>query len=66
MKHRAATLDIARELLKDHVAALKLLELRPALALAPVNRLVVKAQALLHARALGFELGDLLIERLHP
>ena len=43
VKHRAAALDIARKLLKDHVATLELLELRLALALAPVNRLVVKA-----------------------
>ena len=66
VKHRAATLNIAWKLLKDHVAALKLLELRLALALAPVNRLVVKAQTLLHTRALGFEPGDLFVERLHP
>ena len=43
-----------------------MLELRLALAFAPVNRLVVKAQTLLHARALGFEAGNLLVERLHP
>ena len=66
VQHRAATLDIARELLKDHVAALELLELRFALALAPIDRLVVKTQPLLHARALGFEPGNLLVERLHP
>ena len=66
MKHRAAALDIARELLKDHVAALKLFELRLALTLAPVDRFVVKAQALLHAGALGFEPGNLFVERLHP
>ena len=52
--------------LKDHVAALELLELRFALALAPIDRLVVKTQPLLHARALGFEPGNLLVERLHP
>ena len=66
MKHRAAALDVARKFLKDHVAALKLLELRFALALAPIDRLVVKAQTLLHARALGFEPGNLIIECLHP
>ena len=66
MKHRAAALDIAWKLLKDHEAALELLELRLALALAPVNCLVVKAQTLLHARTLGFEPGNLLVERLHP
>ena len=66
VEHRAATLDIGRELLKDHVATLELLELRLALALAPVDRLVVKAQTLLHAGALGFEPVYLFVERLHP
>lgn len=66
MQHRTAALDIGRELLKDHEAALELLELRFALALAPINRLVVKAQSLLHARTLGFEPGNLPIERLNP
>lgn len=66
VQHRTAALDIGRELLKDHEAALELLELRFALALAPINRLVVKAQSLLHARTLGFEPGNLPIERLNP
>ena len=66
VKHRATALDIARKLLKDHVAALELLEFRTALALAPVDCLVVKAQALLHTRALSLEPGNLLVERLNP
>ena len=66
VQHRAAALDIGRELLKDHEAALELLELRFALALAPIDRLVVKAQALLHTGALGIKPGNLLVERLHP
>ena len=66
VQHRATALDIGRELLKDHEAALKLLELRFALALTPIDRLVIKTQPLLNARTLGFEPGDLLVERLHP
>lgn len=47
-------------------ALVMLLNIAAAAALAPVNCLVVKAQTLLHTRALGFEPGNLLIERLHP